>query len=58
MHEPILDTWPVRRRAMWIAIIDVTLPVVPVFWALVDLVAARIARTRRGDFTPPDGYAA
>ena len=43
---------------MWIAIIDVTLPVVPVFWALVDLVAARIARTRRGDFTPPDGYAA
>jgi hypothetical protein len=45
-HRTTFDTQPIRRSP-WIVIVDAALPVVPSFWAMVDLGNAVVGRLAR-----------
>jgi hypothetical protein len=56
MSGSIDNTWPADRKAFWVAVVDLTLPLAPIFWELADLGAALIARLAmrgRARPTPP-----
>ena len=44
-------TWPDGRRSPWLAVVDITLPLAPVFWEVAEVAVqlfARVAARRRG----------
>ncbi|HEY3190144.1 MAG TPA: hypothetical protein VGJ70_21810 [Solirubrobacteraceae bacterium] len=43
----MFDSWPAYRRSPWVMVVDLTLPLTLVFWAVVDMVGAPVAHLER-----------
>jgi hypothetical protein len=43
MYGSMDNTWSVERKSFWVTVVDLTLPLAPVFWGLADLAALSIA---------------
>ena len=49
MYGSADDRWPAGGTALWVTVVDLTLPLAPVFWELADLATTLLARlSQRG----------